>query len=554
MAERSSYLQYLPPLFTEADAPAPHFSLGAVLRIFEKILTGIDDKAEILHDAPGPPDGAGAHVHRSITAEIGQVHQLFDPWKTPAEFLPWLASWVALDFPSLQGELLWDEYQRRKITSQIAEIYRQRGLKSGMNQYLDLYAVGRTRPRVSLDDGSRVLTVVPHGRDALPVTGLITEGPILSGNTVATEGITRPVCLAVGGTGLFVGDVGIPPGNPVPVKSRVWAVGEFGQYVMSGDPPQRLPLAPSSMALTGVVAVALRPAQGGGQETLFVLDQSGTLFAVPAPFIGIAATSIGRLNTPGTTFAPVAMIVDTNGDLVVLDRGDGAGSPNPPGVLTVQTNPLNVRRTSLTRIVEPLSLLLEPDGTLLVGDGGPQEPTGPEQFPGNLWRVTRTAGPTWTEKALLPGNNALVAPTGLARTSDGSLYLLDAGLKPFSPTGFPDPFLLPVAEPAAVLRIDLGATPAATVRITQPGQFVYPTAMVAVGDRLVVCDPGHPLQSFRSRTRPFEFDVVVHFMASRLPSDQDERDRLTAQAVGNVQTIIDDQRPAHTICNLVTRF
>ena len=42
-------------------------------------------------------------------------------------------------------------------------------------------------------------------------------------------------------------------------------------------------------------------------------------------------------------------------------------------------------------------------------------------------------------------------------------------------------------------------------------------------------------------------------MASRLPVDEAERDRVTAQAVGNVKAIIDEQRPAHTIGNLVTR-
>ena len=64
----------------------------------------------------------------------------------PRTFLPWLASWVALDFPTLQGEPLWDEYQRRKVTSQIAQVYRQRGLKSGLASYLDLYAVGPAGP------------------------------------------------------------------------------------------------------------------------------------------------------------------------------------------------------------------------------------------------------------------------------------------------------------------------------------------------------------------------------------------------------------------------
>jgi len=549
--QRSGYLQYLPRLYSEVDLPDPQFSLGAVLRIFEKILTGIDDGVQIDH-LPGDGASPDAHTHDSISAEIAGLHELFDPWKTPTQFLPWLASWVALEFPELQGVPLWDEYQRRKITSQIAQIYRQRGVKAGLNQYLDLYAVGPTRPRVALDDGSRALTMVPNGKRVVAVTGLVTEGPLVRGNTVVMEGIARPSCVAVGGPGLFFGDAGVSAGNPTPVKSRVWAMDLSGQYVMSDDPPQRLPLAPASMSLGRVAAMAVRPAMAGSPELLFVLDQSGVLFAVPAPYLGTAATTVGRLNAGGVAFGAVAMAAAGNGDLLVLDRGAPDGSTAMPKLLTVQTDPFTVTRAALTQVVEPLSLLVEPDDTVLVGDGGPQEPSGPAQFPGNLWRLQRTAT-SWSETALLPAANPLVAPTGLARTADGQLYVLDAGLKPFSPTGFADPFILPVADPAAVHVVDLSVTPATVVRISQLGQFVYPTGLVSVGDRLVVCDPGHPLALHRARTRPFEFDVVVHFMASRLPSDEVERERVTRQALGNVRAIIDEQRPAHTIGNLVTR-
>jgi phage tail-like protein len=554
MADRSSYLQYLPVQYTEHDPPPPAFSLGATLRIFEKVLTGIDDGVELRHDVPDPPDGVGPHVHDPISSVISGLSSLLDPWRTPTRFLPWLASWVALDFPTLQGEDLWDEYQQRKVTSQIAQIYRQRGLKAGLNLYLDLYAAGRLRPRVALDDGSRVLAVTPTTTGHAPVMGLVTEGPVMRGNAVATPGIARPVCAVSGDAGLFVGDLGIPAGNPTPMPSRVWLMGGHGQYVMSGEPPQRSPLSPDTMPLTGVAALALRPGTPGSEETLFALDQSGKLYAVRAPYLGVDAAELGRLSVPGATFAPVAMSVHPDGRLLVLDRADGAGSPHPPTMLSVRTDPFQVTRAPLTGVVEPLSLLVEPDGTVLVGDGGDQEPAGPEQFSGNLWRLERNGGTGWTETALLPPVNQLVAPTGLARTGSGRLYVLDAGLKPFSPIGLTDPFLLPVAEPASIFRMDLQAKPPLATRITEPGQFVHPTHMVAVGDRLLVSDPGHPLQSFRSRIRPFQFDVVVHFMASRLPTDQAERDRACSQAVGDVRSIIEQQQPAHTHYTLVTRF
>jgi len=38
----------------------------------------------------------GDHEHAPITAAVAGLPDLFDPWRTPEAFLPWLASWVAL--------------------------------------------------------------------------------------------------------------------------------------------------------------------------------------------------------------------------------------------------------------------------------------------------------------------------------------------------------------------------------------------------------------------------------------------------------------------------
>ena len=68
MADKSSYLQYLPPVLWEHDPPAPEFSLGAVLRIFEKVLTGIAD------DVP---------AHPPQTPQNARLDRKIDPLKTP---------------------------------------------------------------------------------------------------------------------------------------------------------------------------------------------------------------------------------------------------------------------------------------------------------------------------------------------------------------------------------------------------------------------------------------------------------------------------------------
>ncbi len=547
MADVSSYLRYLPPVLWQDGPAPPEFSLGTMLRIFEKILTGIDDDVTVVH---------GDHTHPAITDLVARQYQLFDPWRTPPEFLPWLASWVGLEFPTLQDVPLWDEYQQRKATAEIAGIDRLRGLRAGLNRYLDLFSVGLTRPRVTLDDGRRLLVTTPVPGQLAPLAAMVTQGPLLSGPTgpVLAEGLIRPWCATPAPDGsLFVGDIGVPGSVALPLKSRVWRISAAGRYDLTGTPPVPRPLAPDTLPLTQVVALAVRPAQTGLPETLYVLDRSGKLYGLPAPYVSTSASLVTSLVVGNTTLWPVALAVDTNGDLLVLDRGDGPGTVNPPKVITVKPSPLTVTRTSLATVREPLSLIVQPDGKLVVGDGGNQEPAGPAQFPGNLVLVDRS-GATWVETALLAAANPLVAPTGLARVGT-QLYVLDAGLKPFAPP-ITDPFVLNVAEPAAVYAVDLSTTPATVTPATESGNLAFPTGLAAGGGRLFVCDPGQPevagLIPVWSRLLPFRFDVVIHFVDSRLPTDPDERATVQRQVVGNIRGIVEQQKPAHTLWNLVT--
>jgi phage tail-like protein len=546
VADISSYLRYLPPVLWRDEPAPPEFSLGAMLRIFEKILTGIDDDIAVEHDD---------HTHEPITAMIGRLHRLFDPWQTPQSFLPWLASWVALEFPTLQGQPLWDSYQQRKVTSEIVRIYRLRGLRSGLNEYLDLYAVGQTRPRVALDDGGRLLVATPRQGALASLAALVSQGPVVSGTTVLAEGLVRPWCVAPAPDGgLFVGDTGVPVSVPLPLRSRVWRISATGHYDLAGSPPRPQPLAPDTLPLSQVVALAVRPARGGHPETLYILDRPGKLYALPAPYLATPATLVTSLAVGNTTLWPTAMGVDTNGDLLILDRGDGPGTPNPPKVITVDPDPLTVTRTSLTEVIEPLSLLVRPNGSLIVGDGRQQEPTGPVQFPANLILVDRSAA-TWVETMLLPPANPLVAPTAVVQADQTRVYVLDAGLKPFAPP-ITDPFVLSVAEPARVYAVDLSTSPAMLTAVTEPGHLVFPTGMAASNGRLAICDPGQPevagLTPVWSRLLPYRFSVVVHFAEDRLPADPDARTTVQRQVVGNIRTIVDQQKPAHTLWNLVT--
>ena len=77
--------------------------------------------------------------------------------------------------------------------------------------------------------------------------------------------------------------------------------------------------------------------------------------------------------------------------------------------------------------------------------------------------------------------------------------------------------------------------------------------MVDTGGRLAVCDRGHPdlpfIPTYWPRLRPHRFDVVIHFAESRLPADLEERKLVIRRAVGDIQTIVEQQKPAHTFWN-----
>jgi phage tail-like protein len=75
---------------------------------------------------------------------IRHVDRYFNPaqGQAPAEFLPWLAGWVAL---SLRED--WEDATKRQFIRQIVPLYKLRGTKPGLEQILGLYLKSLTFPR-----------------------------------------------------------------------------------------------------------------------------------------------------------------------------------------------------------------------------------------------------------------------------------------------------------------------------------------------------------------------------------------------------------------------
>ena len=101
--ERSTYLKYLPDAYGGDDF------IGRFLLIFESILSPIEGM-------------------------VGNLDYYFDPDITPAECLPWLASWFGLALDER-----WPEIKRRDLIRSAVNLYQWRGTKRGLSEFIRLY-------------------------------------------------------------------------------------------------------------------------------------------------------------------------------------------------------------------------------------------------------------------------------------------------------------------------------------------------------------------------------------------------------------------------------
>jgi phage tail-like protein len=118
----SAYLEYLPGIYQQ-DAETRAF-ISRYLKIFEKFLTGIDDDVR----------GADGKQVEGIELKVARLHEFFNPETTEKEFLDWLAGWTAL---VLRED--WDQTTKRRLIRRIIPLYRIRGTKKGLEEYLKIY-------------------------------------------------------------------------------------------------------------------------------------------------------------------------------------------------------------------------------------------------------------------------------------------------------------------------------------------------------------------------------------------------------------------------------
>ncbi len=106
--DHKSYLPFLPGIFSE-NKESRAFMLP-LLSLFESVF----------------------EEHES---QIANLAALFDPWAAPAEFLDWLAGWLAED---IKEE--WSVERQRQLIAEAFATYAQRGTVAGLRRRLQLFA------------------------------------------------------------------------------------------------------------------------------------------------------------------------------------------------------------------------------------------------------------------------------------------------------------------------------------------------------------------------------------------------------------------------------
>lgn len=160
--KKSSYMRFLPATFNETELEEDSF-IGRYLKIFEKILSGIDDEyldkkkglgevldviPELFHPRfsflfekanedflPLLGDGELETIDRYFGLKSRNEIVLPDDFLD--DFLTWLASWMDLVLREN-----WDLQKKREIIARIIPIYRMRGTKKGLEEFLRIYLGG----------------------------------------------------------------------------------------------------------------------------------------------------------------------------------------------------------------------------------------------------------------------------------------------------------------------------------------------------------------------------------------------------------------------------
>lgn len=85
------------------------------------------------------------HTYDTVNTRIKTVHELFDPRSTDPDFLPWLASWLAI---TLNPD--WSVLERRKMLMAATQLFPIRGTSKAIREFVRIYV----NTRVEIEENS----------------------------------------------------------------------------------------------------------------------------------------------------------------------------------------------------------------------------------------------------------------------------------------------------------------------------------------------------------------------------------------------------------------
>jgi phage tail-like protein len=141
---KGKYIKHLPGLYEQDEL------MGRFLMLFESFWTPVD-------------------------RQIETIFYYLDPRLTPAEFLPWLASWLDVELDER-----WPEARLRQLLRWAIALHRSRGTKWGLLKYLEIYTghqaeiVERRARNFGLGGDARLGPGVALGRANQPHTFTVT--------------------------------------------------------------------------------------------------------------------------------------------------------------------------------------------------------------------------------------------------------------------------------------------------------------------------------------------------------------------------------------------
>jgi phage tail-like protein len=488
----------------------------------------------------------GANELNDFEKTIDEIHQVFNPWNT--NFLPWLASWVAL---TLQKH--WSEYQQRKLISEIVSIYQERGLKKGLQAYLDAYATD-SKPRIAIDDGAAVFratflengTVVLHTVAYSNAISLQSETNTHEDNSNEDKLVTtllRPSAISVDNENNYIvvdkGDSSLSMKQP----ASLWKLSSTGDLEWKVDPSSSIPM-PKPIYVDGCLK----------NPTAVVVDDKNR-YSVVDTGLNNYKPAIYRFDPSDSSLKkvtdesfpavyPVDMILGRDKEFVVLDRGACPREEAKPQIIVVSEGPpLSTERHPFKTVIEPTALTMDFDGSYIVADSKSQSDSDPAYLvridPTNNWSVSSLLG------EVPPEQNPLICPTGLAFDFENpeSLYVCDVGIRWGGDDN--DQAYVKMANPAAIYRIDLSQSLPTITQVTYENKLVNPTKMTI--DRkgnLIITDQGEfpqitHLGNWRAKAN--EFGVVIIFSQQR-PTSFKDRNQIRRW----IENVVDEQKPANT--------